>query len=113
MALGTRTPWKWRLVDSGSSFVEHDPDLVADLDLDARCGHDAVVGPRLDDLAGLDLPVDDLRRQVELLGAVGQHLGRQWLTTVALCLGREGVGDCLHGAVHGLRVHGRGRRRGT
>ena len=89
MALGTRTPWKWRAVDSGRSFVQHHPDLVADVDLDGRGGDDAVVGPGLDDLAGLDLPVDDLRRQIELLGAVGQDRRRQILAAVALGLGRE------------------------
>ena len=45
----------------GQLVVQHDPHLVADLDVDLRRRHDAVVRPRLDDLAGLDLPVDDRR----------------------------------------------------
>ena len=60
MAFGHPHAVEVEAVDSGSSFVQHHPDLVADLDLDGGCGDDAVVGPRLDDLAGLDLPVDDL-----------------------------------------------------
>ena len=38
---------------------ELDLDPVADLEVDARAGDHPVVRPRLDDLAGADLPVDD------------------------------------------------------
>ena len=69
---------------------ELDLHLVADVEVDARAGHHAVVGPRLDDLAGADLPVDDGGGELEALGAVGQHLGRERLVAAALGLGREG-----------------------
>ena len=91
---------------------EHDPDLVADLDLDGRGRDHAVVGPRLDDLPGLDLPVDDLRGQIELLRAVGQHRRGQVLATVPRRLGRVLVGDGLHDGVHLLGAHRRRRRGG-
>ncbi len=51
--------------------------MVADGDLDQRARDLPVVGPGPHGLARLDLPVDDLRGQVELLGAVGKDRRRQ------------------------------------
>src|SRR3546814_15485310 len=74
----------------------------ADVDLDVRPGDHAVVGPGLDELAGLDLPLDDLGRELEALRAVGHDLRRlELLVAHALGLGRE-----RHHRVHHRLVQG-------
>ena len=81
-------------VDVGAhrEVVQHpDLDVVTSIELDLWSGHDAVVGPCLDEHAGFHLPVDDLGFQVEDLGAVGQDLGRlEDRVALPVGLGRKG-----------------------
>ena len=64
--------------------------LVADIEVDARAGHHAVVGPCLDDFAGAHLPVDDRSGELEALRPVRQQVWLDGLVAEAGGLGREG-----------------------
>ena len=58
-------------------------DRVAHFEVNPRTWHHPVLGPRLHDLAGRDLPVDDRRGQLKMLGPVGEDLGLQRLIAMA------------------------------
>ena len=67
--------------------VEGDRDSIAVVHPDSRARYLTVVGPRLDELPGLDLPGGDCDRDVVLLGSIGQN---HWLQElVAAALGRR------------------------
>ena len=86
--------------------VEHDAHTVADVEADLRSGHGAVVGPRLDRGARLDLPGRELGRELELLDTAGSHGRFEDLVAGAIGLGRV-VGDRgVHGLGHLLVVLG-------
>ena len=109
----------------GDGQVVLDPHLhlVPDVEVHHRGRDHAVEGPRLDHLAGRDLPVRELHREVEHLGAVGLHLGGlEELVPGAFGLGRERrkrvehVGGHLvvvHLTVGGVLALRRGRRGGA
>lgn len=78
--------------------AQHDPHLVAEVDVDARAGNLAVVGHGVAELAGLGLPGEFVGGELEDLRAVRGDLWLQWL--VAGAFGRDWeVGDAL--LVHG------------
>ena len=79
-------PCQWTSVPIGSSLVTSTSTCVADVEVDPRSRDHPVVGPRLDDLAGAHLPVDDRRSQLEALRAVGQHLRFQRLVAATFGL---------------------------
>ena len=83
--------------------MQDDAHTVAGLDTDPRTRHLAVVRPRGDGRLRVDLPVDDLRRQFELLGAVGQHIGLEG--RVADAFGVRAFGELRDVRVDG-RFHG-------
>jgi hypothetical protein len=91
-------------VDHGAGrqlVLQHDPDHVADLDVDVRGGHGAVVGPGLHDLAGLDLPLLDHGGDLEGLEAVVAHRVLERLAAeLALGLLDESQGPLVHRDLH-------------
>ena len=67
--------------------VEHDSNVVSDVDLDHRSGDGAVERPGSYGGAGRDFPVRELGREVEHLRAVGEDLRLQELVADALRVG--------------------------
>ena len=94
-------------VGGDGQLVEHPHlDAVTDLELQHRRRHHPVEGPRLDHVAGGDLPVAELHGEVEHLGAVVEDLGGlEHLVADAFGLLGELGKRLQHGGGHGGEVH--------
>ena len=94
----------------GQAVLQHDPHLVAVVDVDLRCRHDAVVRPGVDAACRARPPTSTiLASRSNSLVPSARTFGGQQVAAVTCGLGRELAGDIGHHRVHLLPAHG-GRR---